>query len=89
MPTKEKARLSGEPIPNAILGKDGPEYALPQPKTQAPQRKPQFIILLEPEKYVVDPVRALRGALKRLLRSYGLKAISVEEKKPANNGGVS
>jgi hypothetical protein len=39
----------------------------------------QFIIVLEPEKRVVDPIRALRAALKRLLRSYGLRCISVEQ----------
>jgi len=50
--------------------------------------RPQFIIVLEPEKHVVDPIRALRAALKRLLRSYGLRAVSVEEK-PANDGGAS
>ena len=51
--------------------------------------RPQFIIVLEPEKHVTDPVRALRGALKRLLRSYGLRAVSVEEAKPANDGGAT
>jgi hypothetical protein len=50
--------------------------------------RPQFIIILEPEKHVADPVRALRAALKRLLRSYGLRAVSVEQK-PANDGGAS
>jgi hypothetical protein len=50
--------------------------------------RPRYTIILEPEKHVVDPIRALRGALKRLLRSYGLRAISVEEAKPANDGGV-
>jgi hypothetical protein len=42
--------------------------------------RPIFVIELQPEKHVVDPTRALRGALKRLLRSYGLRAVSVEEK---------
>ncbi len=41
--------------------------------------RPRYIVVLEPGKHVVDPVRALRRALKALLRSYGLKAISVEE----------
>jgi hypothetical protein len=45
--------------------------------------RPKFIVVLEPEKHVVDPARALRSALKRLLRSYGLKAVSVSaEEKP-------
>jgi hypothetical protein len=43
--------------------------------------RPRYILVLEPEKHVSDPVRALRGALKRLLRSYGLRAVSVEEQK--------
>jgi hypothetical protein len=51
--------------------------------------RPRYTIVLEPEKHVADPVRALRAALKRLLRSYGLRAVSVEEAKPANNGGAS
>jgi hypothetical protein len=29
----------------------------------------------------VDPIRALRHVLKRLLRTYGMKCISVEEEK--------
>jgi hypothetical protein len=41
--------------------------------------RPRYTIILEPEKHVADPTRALRAALKRLLRSYGLKAISVQE----------
>jgi hypothetical protein len=50
--------------------------------------RPRYTIILEPEKHVADPVRALRAALKRLLRSYGLRAVSVEEK-PANDGGAA
>jgi hypothetical protein len=42
--------------------------------------RPRYTIILEPEKHVMDPTRALRAALKRLLRTYGLKCISVEEK---------
>jgi hypothetical protein len=45
--------------------------------------RPRYIITLQAEKHVVDPIRALRAALKRLLRSYGLRAVSVEEAKPA------
>jgi len=29
----------------------------------------------------VDPIRALRHVLKRLLRTYGMKCVSVEEEK--------
>jgi hypothetical protein len=46
--------------------------------------RPRFVIILEPEKYVTDPARALRGALKRLLRSYGLRAVSVEQQREEN-----
>ena len=45
--------------------------------------RPRYLVILEPEKHVTDPVRALRAALKRLFRSYGLRAISVEEKRDA------
>jgi hypothetical protein len=48
--------------------------------------RPTFTIVLRAEPHVTDPVRALRAALKRLLRSYGLRAVSVEQK-PANDGG--
>jgi hypothetical protein len=43
--------------------------------------RPRYIIILEPEKHVSDPTRALRAALKRLLRSYGLRAVSVAQQK--------
>jgi hypothetical protein len=41
--------------------------------------RPVFVITLQPEKHVTDPIRALRAALKRLRRSYGLRCISVEQ----------
>ena len=45
------------------------------------QGRPIFRLTLRPEPHVVDPAYALRGLLKRALRSYGLRAIdvSVEE----------
>lgn len=45
------------------------------------QDRPIFRLTLRPEPHVADPVYALRGLLKRALRSYGLRAIdvSVEE----------
>jgi hypothetical protein len=47
--------------------------------------RPRYVIILEPQKFVADPARALRSALKRLLRSYGLRAVSVEEKPPGES----
>ena len=55
--------------------------------TEPREPRPIFVIALQAEKHVVDPTRALRAALKRLLRSYGLRAVSVEEKR-ANDGGA-
>jgi hypothetical protein len=48
--------------------------------------RPRYVLTLEPEKHVVDPVKALRRALKTLLRSYGLKAISVEQLQQKEEG---
>jgi hypothetical protein len=42
--------------------------------------QPIFRLRLRPLKDV-DPIRALRHVLKRLLRTYGMKCISVEEEK--------
>lgn len=39
--------------------------------------RPTFIVHLRPEPHVDDVVRALRGALKVLLRRFGLRALSV------------
>jgi hypothetical protein len=41
------------------------------------KNRPAFILILRPEPDV-DPIRALRGALKVLLRRFGLRAISVD-----------
>ena len=46
------------------------------------RERPVFVLHLRPEPHVTDAVRALRHALKLLLRRCGLKAISVEEKLP-------
>jgi hypothetical protein len=46
------------------------------------RERPVFIVQLRPEPRVTEPVRALKAALKLLLRRCGLKAISVEEKVP-------
>jgi hypothetical protein len=49
-----------------------------QPEAAGPGMRPIFTLRLLPEKGV-DPIRALRGALKILLRKFGLRAASVEE----------
>ena len=41
-------------------------------------RRPVFVLQLRPEPRI-DAIKALRAALKRLLRDYGLRCISVEE----------
>ena len=38
-----------------------------------------FIVKLRSPPHVTDPVKALRGALKILLRRFGLRAIEVSE----------
>lgn len=42
--------------------------------------RPIYLLRLRPEKGV-DPIRALRWILKRVLRDYGMQAISCEEEK--------
>jgi hypothetical protein len=46
--------------------------------TAPAKNRPTYVIQLRAEPRV-DGIRALRHALKRLLRDYGLRAISVEE----------
>jgi hypothetical protein len=45
----------------------------------ATQNRPQYRLLLRPEPHVHDPLRALRAALKVLLRRFGLRCMSAEE----------
>jgi hypothetical protein len=47
-----------------------------------PEPRPTFILHLRPEPHVHDAVKALRAALKLLLRRCGLRATSVEERQP-------
>jgi hypothetical protein len=37
-----------------------------------------FVVILRPEPHVVDSTKALRGALKTVLRQWGLRAIMVD-----------
>jgi hypothetical protein len=48
----------------------------------------RFMLLLEP-KPGINPIRALRWALKGLLRHYGLGAISIREIDPAAGCGAA
>jgi hypothetical protein len=41
--------------------------------------RPIFLLRLRPEKKVSSPIRALRRGLKFLLRSCGLRALSIDE----------
>jgi len=43
--------------------------------------RPIYVLRLRPEKHVDDPIKALRAALKRFLRTYGLKCISATEER--------
>jgi hypothetical protein len=42
--------------------------------------RPVFLLMLQAERNVADPVHALRWVLKALLRHYGLRCVSVEER---------
>jgi hypothetical protein len=42
--------------------------------------RPTFVLILRPEPRVADPVRALRHALKRLLRDHGMRCVSISRK---------
>jgi hypothetical protein len=43
--------------------------------------RPLFVLVLRPEPDVADPIRALKAALKRLWRSYGLRCVDVREER--------
>ena len=43
------------------------------------KQRPTFVLQLRAEPHVVDPVRALRRALKILLRRFGLRCLDVRE----------
>jgi hypothetical protein len=51
--------------------------------------RPIFVLKLRPEPQVVDPVKALRAALKALLRRHGLKCITAyEDSTNSAEGGI-
>jgi hypothetical protein len=52
------------------------------PTRRAHDTRPVYCVELRPEPGVDDAVRALRAALKLLLRRFGLKAIRIEERPP-------
>jgi hypothetical protein len=41
--------------------------------------RPVYVLKLRPEPHVADPVKALRAALKALLRRHGLKCLTAYE----------
>jgi hypothetical protein len=47
--------------------------------------RPVFVVRLQAEPHVPDPVRSLRAGLKRLLRGYGLRCISIEQAQPTTD----
>lgn len=42
-------------------------------------QRPVYLIMLRPEADVDEPMRALRAALKSLLRRFGLRCLSIRE----------
>jgi hypothetical protein len=44
--------------------------------------RPTFLIRLRPGPHVADPIKALRWALKRLLRDHDLQCLSAEVEQP-------
>jgi hypothetical protein len=44
-------------------------------------KRPVFVLALRAEPHVADPVRALRHALKRLLRDHGLRVVAIHERR--------
>lgn len=46
----------------------------------------EFIVRLRPLPHVADPIRALRHALKVLLRRFGLRCVEASEEPAAANG---
>jgi hypothetical protein len=43
--------------------------------------QPIYVLRLRPEPHVVDPIRALRHALKELLRIHGIRALQIDQEK--------
>ena len=75
MPTNGNPRGAAGAPGNRLHISD-PVFSENCPPTQV---RPVFRLTLRPEPHVTDPVRALRLALKVLLRRFGLRCISVEE----------
>lgn len=46
---------------------------------QSAKERPTYVLRLRPERDVPNPTRALRRALKVLLRRFGLRAVSCEQ----------
>jgi hypothetical protein len=43
------------------------------------QPRPVFVVCLQAQKKGVEPIRALRGALKVLKRRFGLRCVTIRE----------
>jgi hypothetical protein len=56
-----------------------PEQAIQRRAAPKQGQRQAYVVTLVPAPGVDDPIRSLRHALKRLKRSYGLRAISVAE----------
>jgi hypothetical protein len=50
--------------------------------------RPHFIVVLRPEPHVADSIKALRGALKTVLRQWGLRAIMVDVEENIEEEGI-
>ena len=42
------------------------------------EARPTFIVHLRPEVHCPDPIRALRAVLKRSLRDYGMRCVTIQ-----------
>ena len=51
--------------------------------------RPVFVVRLQAEPHVVNPVLALRAALKRLQRGFGLKCLAVQQEQPTTDNQES
>jgi hypothetical protein len=49
--------------------------------------RPKFVLTLQPVPGVADPIKALRAALKRLLRDHKLRCLSVHEESTTHPKG--
>ena len=65
--------------PSQMPWRDFTHYRKQQVKPA--HKRPVFVLALRAEPHVADPVRALRHALKRLLRDHGLRVVAIHERR--------